>query len=101
MGRVQGAAKQLGLDPSTASSMAEQMASVKDLTTQRESDAAMQAIRNQLARGGMGLSSEGDKLTADVLGSTAAQERSNRTMAEIQMRQWMTQMLSQMLGRGI
>lgn len=101
MGRAQATAKQLGLDPSTASSMAEQMASVQSLPVQREKESAMQAIRNQLARGGMGISSEGDRLTADVLGSTAAQERSNRTMAEVQMKQWMSQALASILGRGI
>jgi antitoxin component of RelBE/YafQ-DinJ toxin-antitoxin module len=101
MGRAQGVAKQLGLDPSMASSMAEQMAAVQSLPIQREKDAAMQAIRNREARGGMGISSEGDKLEADVMGASASALRSSRTMAELQMRQWMTQMLAQTLGQGI
>jgi len=78
-------AKEYGLDPQGAASMAERLAAVKSLPIQQTLDAAIRTIENQYARGGASLGTGYDSAIAEALGAAQAAAREQRVLAETQL----------------
>jgi len=78
-------AKEYGLDPQGAASMAERLAAVKSLPIQQTLDAAIRTIENQYARGGASLGTGYDRAIAEALGAAQAAAREQRVLAETQL----------------